>query len=253
MVAGWLRPPDKAPEVDGFNALHGHKLQLYVVRAASSRRIHVRGPAVTEHCWVGRDDPAPFIPGIPAEVPRYRSVSTLNEEMACCTRCELAPGRTQVVRAVGAKRARVLFLGEAPGASEDRAGEPFVGSAGRLLSRLLEEAGLDRSDVYITNVVACRPPKNRTPRVSEVKAHSPWLEEQLRLVKPEVVVTLGRVALTYFIPKAKITLLSGTPQEVEWNGRTLRLLPLFHPAAALRAPDLLPRLEAGFAALRSML
>lgn len=208
---------------------------------------------MSEPCWTGKEDPRPFTPGIPAEVPRYRSIRTLNEEMACCTRCELAPGRTRVVRGVGARRARVLFLGEAPGASEDRAGEPFVGSAGRLLARLLEDADLERSDVYITNVVACRPPKNRTPRVSEVKAHAPWLEEQLRLVRPEVVVTLGRVALTYFIPKAKITQLSGRPQEVDWNGRTLRLLPLFHPAAALRAPDLLPRLEAGFAALRSML
>jgi uracil-DNA glycosylase len=205
------------------------------------------------HCWTGKADPGPFVPGIPETVPRYRSVGTLNDEMACCTRCELAPGRTQVVRGVGARRARVLFLGEAPGASEDRAGEPFVGSAGRLLSRLLEEAGLDRSEVYITNVVACRPPKNRTPRVSEVKAHAPWLEEQLRLVRPEVVVTLGRVALTYFIPKAKITELSGSAQTVEWNGAELRLLPLFHPAAALRAPDLLPRLESGFAVLRSML
>lgn len=205
------------------------------------------------HCWTGKDDPGPFVPGIPETVPRYRSVRTLNDEMACCTRCDLASGRTQVVRGVGARRARVLFLGEAPGASEDRAGEPFVGSAGRLLSRLLEEAGLDRSDVYITNVVACRPPKNRTPRVSEVRAHTPWLEEQLRLVRPEVVVTLGRIALTYFIPKAKITELSGRAQTVEWNGAELRLLPLFHPAAALRAADLLPRLESGFAVLRSML
>lgn len=208
---------------------------------------------MTGPCWIGKDDPAPFIPGTPETVPRYRSVRTLNDEMACCTRCDLAPGRTQVVRGVGAKRARVLFLGEAPGASEDRAGEPFVGAAGRLLSRLLEEAGLDRSEVYITNVVACRPPRNRTPRVSEVKAHSPWLEEQLRLVGPEVVVTLGRVALTYFMPKAKITELSGEVQALEWNGAGLKLLPLFHPAAALRSPDLLPRLEAGFAALRQLL
>ncbi|HSK18162.1 MAG TPA: uracil-DNA glycosylase [Longimicrobiales bacterium] len=173
--------------------------------------------------------------------------------MACCTRCDLAPFRTQVVRGAGAKRARVLFLGEAPGASEDRAGEPFVGAAGGLLARLLEEAGLERSEVYITNVVACRPPKNRTPRVAEIRAHAPWLEEQLRLVRPVVVVTLGRVALTWFIPKARITELSGTAQVIEWNGGQLRILPLFHPAAALRSPDLLPRLEAGFAALRSML
>lgn len=208
---------------------------------------------MTEHCWIGRDDTGPFVPGVPATVPRYRSLVKLNDEMACCTRCDLALGRTQVVRGIGPKRARVLFLGEAPGASEDRAGEPFVGSAGRLLDRLLEESGLLRSDIYITNVVACRPAKNRAPRASEVKAHAPWLEEQLRLVQPEVIVTLGRVALTYFIPGAKITELSGRAQELEWQGRALRLLPLFHPAAVLRARDLLPRLEAGFTALRSML
>lgn len=201
---------------------------------------------------MGKDDPRPFVPGRPPTVPRFRSVGKLNAEMACCTRCELAPGRTQVVRGTGAKRARVLLLGEAPGATEDRAGKPFVGAAGRLLSRLLDEAGLDRSEVYITNVVACRPPKNRTPRVAEVKAHSPWLEEQLRLVAPEVVVTLGRVALTYFIPKAKITELTGRVQTIEWKGSELRILPLFHPAAALRSPDLLPKLEAGFLVLRSL-
>ena len=208
---------------------------------------------MAEPCWIGRDDPGPFVPGIPEAVPRYRSVGKLNDDMACCTRCDLAPFRTQVVRGAGAKRARVLFLGEAPGASEDRAGEPFVGAAGGLLARLLEEAGLERSEVYITNVVACRPPKNRTPRVAEIRAHAPWLEEQLRLVRPVVVVTLGRVALTWFIPKARITELSGTAQVIEWDGGQLRILPLFHPAAALRSPDLLPRLEAGFAALRSML
>lgn len=210
-------------------------------------------PDAKAPCWTGKDDPAPFVPGVPDPVPRFRSVAKLNAQMACCTRCELAPGRTQVVRGVGPKRARVFFLGEAPGASEDRAGEPFVGAAGRLLDRLLERASLARSDIYITNVVACRPPKNRTPRAGEVRAHAPWLEEQLRLVGPEVVVTLGRIALTYFIPKARITELSGQAQQVEWRGAALHLLPLFHPAAALRSPDLMPRLEAGFTVLKSML
>jgi uracil-DNA glycosylase len=193
------------------------------------------------------------ISGEPAEVPRFRSVAALNRELLKCTRCELALGRTTVVRGVGAAPARVLFLGEAPGASEDRAGEPFVGAAGRLLDGLLAGIGLDRASVYITNVVACRPPRNRTPRVGELRAHAPWLEEQLRLVQPEVVVTLGRIALTWFMPKAKVTELTGLPQDVEWNGRRIRLLPLFHPAAALRARDRLPQLEEGFAVLRDLL
>lgn len=205
-------------------------------------------------CWRGVGDPTPFVPGIPETVPRFRSIRALNEAMSCCTRCELALGRTQVVRGVGAKKARVLFLGEAPGASEDREGEPFVGSAGRLFDRLLEEAGVARKDVFVTNVVACRPPKNRAPKPAEVRAHAPWLEEQLRLVAPEIIATLGRTALTYFLPKAKITQLSGIPQTVTWQDRELTILPLFHPAAALRNRDeVLPRLEAGFAELGRLL
>jgi len=204
-------------------------------------------------CWKGVADRTRFVPGLPAVVPRFRSVAALNGEMACCTRCDLAVGRTQVVRGVGARKARVLFLGEAPGASEDREGEPFVGSAGRLFDRLLEGAGIARKDVFVTNVVACRPPKNRAPKPAEVRAHAPWLEEQLRLVGPDVVATLGRTALTYFLPKAKITELNGLAQRLEWQGRPLTVLPLFHPAAALRARDLLPRLEQGFAALAALL
>lgn len=208
---------------------------------------------MSDDCWKGRGDRTRFVAGIPEVVPRFRSLRALNAEMSCCTRCELARGRTQVVRGVGAKKARVLFLGEAPGAKEDEAGEPFVGSAGKLFTRLLGEAGLERADVYITNVVACRPPGNRTPKSSEVKAHAPWLEEQLRLVQPEIVATLGRVALTFFLPKAKVTELTGKPQHVKWQDREITVLPLFHPAAVLRSRDLLPKLEAGFLALRSLL
>jgi uracil-DNA glycosylase len=204
-------------------------------------------------CWKGKDDVEPFVPGLPAAVPRFRSVTRLNDEMACCTRCELALGRTQVVRGVGARRARVMFLGEAPGAKEDAAGEPFVGAAGRLFERLLGTAGLQRSDVYVSNVVACRPPANRTPRVREIRAHTPWLEEQIRLVRPGIVATLGRIALTWFLPDARITKLTGQPQILPWHGRSLTLLPLYHPAAALRARDLLPLLEEGFAVLRDLL
>jgi uracil-DNA glycosylase len=207
----------------------------------------------TYPCWTGRDDTAPFVPGRPAEVPRFQSLTALNEAMLCCTRCELAPGRIQVVRGAGPQSARVLFLGEAPGAREDEAGEPFIGSAGRLFTRLLEGAGMQRQDVYITNVVACRPPGNRAPRPREVLAHAPWLQEQLRLVRPEVVATLGRTALTWFIPGAKITELTGVPQYIPWGETRLRILPLFHPAAALRSPDRIPALESAFATLRRML
>jgi DNA polymerase len=159
----------------------------------------------------------------------------------------------QVVTGAGSPSARVLLLGEAPGAQEDRQGRPFVGRAGQLLDRVLAASGLSRDEIFITNVVACRPPGNRTPRAQEVRAHAPWLEEQLRLIAPELVVTLGRVALTYFLPRAKVTEVSGTPQCIEKSGRSFLLLPLFHPAAALRRPELVPVLEEGFARIPSLL
>ena len=205
-------------------------------------------------CWRGVGDATPFVPGLPERVPRGRSLAGLFEAMACCTRCELATERTQVVRGVGNPRARVLFVGEAPGRQEDRQGEPFVGQAGRLFDQLLAENGLSRANVFITNVVACRPPANRTPKPAEVRAHAPWLEEQLRLVNPDVVATLGRVALTYFLPRAKITLLRGQTQSIERNGRTLPLLPLLHPAAVLRRrTEMLPGMREDFSRLPGLL
>jgi DNA polymerase len=173
--------------------------------------------------------------------------------MVCCTRCDLAPGRTQVVPGAGSGSARVVFIGEAPGAAEDRAGRPFVGRAGRLLDRLLDANGLTRDQIFITNIVACRPPKNRTPRAGEIRAHSPWLEEQLRLIAPALIVTLGGTALTYFIPKARITVIRGSLQEVQKNGRSFQLLPLFHPAAVLRRPELIPVMEADFSKIPGLL
>jgi DNA polymerase len=201
------------------------------------------------HCWTGKDDPAPFVPGLPAEIPRARSLKQLYGEMVCCTRCELAEGRTQVVIGTGATRARVMLIGEGPGAKEDAAGVPFVGSAGKLLDQLLAAGGIGRADVFITNVVACRPPGNRAPKPREVAAHAPWLEEQIRLVKPVIIGTLGRTALVYFFPKAKITELHGQELGIERDARSIALVPMFHPAAALRRRELIPVLEEDFRAL----
>ena len=165
-------------------------------------------------CWRGKYDPSPYVPGLPVEVPRFGSVEQMFAAMACCTRCELAPGRTQVVHGIGSSVARLMFLGEAPGDREDVMGQPFVGRAGSLLDKLLQENNISRADVFITNIVACRPPANRTPKVREVRAHAPWIEEQLRLISPRVIVTLGRVALTYFLPKAKVSEIRGVPQRI---------------------------------------
>lgn len=207
----------------------------------------------SEGCWRGKGDPTPFVSGVPEEIPAASSIGDLFKSMVCCTRCDLALERTQVVVGTGPAEARLMFVGEAPGADEDRQGRPFVGRSGQLLNRLLEANGLERDEVFITNVVACRPPGNRTPRMREIKAHAPWLEAQIRLVDPDVIATLGRVALTYFIPGAKITEIRGVPQTIERNGRSIKLLPLFHPSAALRRRELLPALEEDFAKLARLL
>lgn len=205
-------------------------------------------------CWTGKNSSTRFVPDLPSEIPTASSLRNLFSTMVCCTRCELAAGRTQVVLGTGARKAPLMFIGEAPGEKEDLAGRPFVGSAGRLLDRLLEEVGITREEIFITNIVACRPPGNRTPRVKEVKAHAPWLEEQLRLVDPKVVVTLGRVALTYFIPKAKVTEVRGKRQKVERNSHKLLLLPTLHPAAVLRDYEVLfPKVLADFRKIARLL
>ena len=136
---------------------------------------------------------------------------------------------TQLVPGEGPASASVVIVGEAPGAKEDAAGRPFVGNAGRLLDGLLVEAGLERAEVFITNVVKARPPGNRDPKKDEVAHHWPWLEQQLQIIAPQAVVPLGRHALARFAPDARIAEAHGTVLEIE--GR--RLFPLYHPAAAL--------------------
>lgn len=207
----------------------------------------------SDDCWRGKHDAAPFVPGIPKSVPESDTLEALFDAMACCTRCELAHGRTQVVPGEGPATAKVMFVGEAPGKREDRVGRPFVGRAGRLLDSLIESNGLDREDVFMTNVVACRPPKNRTPRVREIRAHSPWLERQLSLVRPALIVTLGRVALNYFVPGANVTDMRGAPTTLDRGDGTVVLLPTLHPAAALRRRELLPGLEESFARIPELL
>jgi DNA polymerase len=147
-----------------------------------------------------------------------------------CTRCRLAETRTQVVYGVGDPNADLMFIGEGPGFHEDKQGVPFVGAAGQLLNRLLDEAGISRDDVYINNTVMCRPPGNRDPRPEETDACRPWLDERIALIDPAVVVSLGNWATRYVLgPNVSISRVRG--QRFEWNGRTV--IPTFHPAAIL--------------------
>ena len=160
------------------------------------------------------------------------TLQELGQEAATCTRCRLAKGRTQVVFGVGNPRAGVMFIGEGPGYYEDKQGEPFVGAAGQLLTKLLGEIGLRREDVYICNVVMSRPPRNRDPQPDEIAACRPWLDAQIRLVDPKVVVTLGNFAArTLLETSTGISRLRGRTHP--FQGRVL--LPTFHPAAALHA------------------
>ena len=178
-------------------------------------------------------------------------------EAAGCTRCRLHQSRTQVVFGQGDPDADLMFVGEAPGFHEDRQGVPFVGPSGQLLNRLLEGIGLRRQDVYIANVVKSRPPGNRDPQPDEIAACRPWLDAQIRLIDPKVVVTLGNFAArTLLETTTGITRLRG--QTYPFQGRVL--LPTFHPAAALHAqgrrtagPSPLEAMEADFRVLAELL
>jgi DNA polymerase len=162
---------------------------------------------------------------------------------------EVCEGATHMVPGDGPPTAQVVFVGEAPGASEDKQGRPFVGSAGRLLQTLLEDAGLTREEVYVTNVVKARPPKNRDPRRDEVAHHLPWLLAELDALQPRVVVPLGRHALAHFAPEAKISQVHGEPLKAE--GRTV--FPWYHPAAALHNQSLRETLHVDAQALGTWL
>ena len=173
---------------------------------------------------------------------------------AVCTRCRLAEGRTQVVFGSGDPSADLMFVGEAPGFHEDKQGVPFVGQAGKLLERLLAGIGLQRKDVYIANVLKCRPPGNRDPQPDEIEACEAHLFRQLELIQPVVVATLGNFATKLLSGKPHgITRVHGAPQEATVGSRRVTLYPLFHPAAALYTPRMLQTLEQDFARIPALL
>ena len=176
------------------------------------------------------------------------------ESVAGCTRCRLAQGRTQVVFGMGNPHADVMFVGEAPGFHEDKQGLPFVGQAGKLLEKLLVGIGMTRSDVYIANVLKCRPPGNRDPQPDEIEACESHLFKQIELIEPTIVATLGNFATKLLSGKpAGITRVHGYEQEVTLGSRTVSLYPLYHPAAALYTPSMLKVLEEDFARIPAIL
>jgi uracil-DNA glycosylase family 4 len=160
-----------------------------------------------------------------------RTLVDVAEEASTCTKCRLSTTRTQVVFGVGDPDADLLFIGEAPGLHEDKQGEPFVGAAGQLLTRMLGEIGLTREEVYIANILKCRPPGNRDPQEDEIETCTPWLIEQISLIQPQVIVTLGNFATKFVLQtQTGITRMRGSVYP--WHGR--KVIPTFHPAAVLR-------------------
>ena len=183
-----------------------------------------------------------------------RTLAEAAQAASTCTRCRLSSGRTQVVYGVGNPDADLMFIGEGPGYHEDKQGEPFVGAAGQLLNRMLAEIGIDRGDVYINNVILCRPPGNRDPLPDEIESCTPWLQERIALVDPRVMVTLGNFA-TRFILGRPVSISRVRGERFTWEGRIV--IPTFHPAAVLRgggdASSQMAALRADFQAVRQLL
>ena len=181
-------------------------------------------------------------------------LEAFERQVAGCTKCRLSQGRTQVVFGVGDPAADLMFVGEAPGFHEDKQGYPFVGQAGKLLDKLLAGIGLERSNVYIANVLKCRPPGNRDPGPDEIQACEGHLFRQIELIRPRVVGTLGNFATKLLSGKPTgITRVHGVEQEVTLGGSRVLLYPLYHPAAALYTPAMLKVLEQDFARLPELL
>ncbi len=200
----------------------------------STVRPDVPAPSAAE-LSTGRRHPIPAGPPDPPQRGRGGgSLAAILEELGECARCKLAAGRTHLVFGVGNPRAEVMFVGEGPGADEDLQGEPFVGRAGQLLTKMIEAMGYRRQDVYIANVVKCRPPGNRNPEPDEIDACEPFLRAQIGAVAPKVVVALGKFAAqTLLRETTPISRLRG--RWFEYEGA--KLMPTFHPAYLLRSPE----------------
>ena len=228
----WLISLDRPPEIE------------YNVRQCVGEGARAPNSA---GCWIRHpesdDDASRKGPDAVSEV------ADLYEQVAVCDRCDLARGRNRAVPGEGPEDAGIMFIGEAPGFHEDRLGRPFVGAAGHFLEELLASIGLRREDVYIANVIKCRPPQNRDPLPSEIETCSPWLDRQIELIKPRVIITLGRFSMARYFPGAKISRIHGRPKKV---GATL-VIPMYHPAAALHQPRYRADIERDFAKIPQIL
>lgn len=176
-------------------------------------------------------------------------MAEVEDQIRGCTLCDLSRTRTNAVPGEGSRSADIMFIGEAPGFHEDRQGEPFVGAAGKFLNEMLASIGMDRSTVYITNVVKCRPPGNRDPLPDEIAACSTYIDRQIELVDPKVVVTLGRFSMSRWFPTERISRIHGRPKRF---GKIM-VVPMYHPAAALHQSSLRATIEADMQKLPQIL
>ncbi|MHB9129833.1 MAG: uracil-DNA glycosylase [Armatimonadota bacterium] len=196
----------------------------------------------------------PPLPDVQAEAGRKLSpaeeLEVLAQGIRVCRNCDLSLNRTNAVPGEGNPQATIMFVGEAPGATEDKTGRPFVGTSGKFLDAMLADIGLQRSEVFIANVNRCRPPENRDPTTFEVEACDPWLRAQIRVIQPKVVCPLGRFALETLVdPKLKISKVHGQPFEKAG----ILFIPLYHPAAALHRQDLRETLKADMHRMKEIL
>jgi uracil-DNA glycosylase family 4 len=177
------------------------------------------------------------------------TLAELKQEVSICTRCALHHSRKRSVPGEGPINAEIMFIGEGPGFHENEQGRPFVGPAGKFLDELLDSIGMKRENVYITNVVRCRPPGNRDPESGEIQACSGYLERQIQLINPKVIVTLGRYSMARYMPNAKISSVHG--KAIEKDGRLI--VAMYHPAAALHQVSLKSSIEEDFSHLPQLI
>ncbi len=184
---------------------------------------------------------------------KIADLQALKRQMQDDKNLPLRNGATQLVFGEGNPEAQIYFLGEAPGYWEDQKGRPFVGVAGKLLDELIESIGLKRAEVYISNVVRFRPPENRDPSPEEIASFQPYVDQEIEIIKPRIIVTLGRFSMNKFLPDARISKVHGQVKKITWNGQDVTVIPMYHPAAALRADEIMKQLKADFKIIQQTL
>lgn len=184
---------------------------------------------------------------------KKQKLQELREKMLKDDSIPLRNGATNLVFGDGNPSAEIFFLGEGPGYWEDQKGIPFVGNAGALLNQLLHSIKVDRKNVFITNVVCYRPPENRDPTSEEIAAFEPYIDEIIKIIDPKIIVTLGRFSMGKFLQGARISSVHGKPQDINWKGRAVTVVPMYHPAAALRNAEILRQIKEDFLKLPEIL